>query len=283
MVSIALKVMPQLCWLHLNKVYCLSSKWIKLAKRAWSRLTHEDINLTAAALSYTTVLSLVPIIAVLLAVMTKFDYFGQIAPQVEQVIVSNISQTAGSEGVKLIHKAINRIQRGKLGAFGGLILLIVVTRTMLSLDRAVHRIWQEKNQRKLYQQFFVYWGLVLTIPVLFAIWVYSGIIIKDLGYQWFPINSGYLIVFFILLLFQRYLPSFKVDFFPVLLGTVVSTVLLYILTVGFTKLTSGVYRYSKIYGSLAAVPSFLLWVYMIWLSILMGTAVSSIFSQTKTA
>ncbi len=253
---------------------------VHIFKKAWSRLTHEDINLTAAALSYTTVLSLVPIIAVLLAVMAKVDYFGQLVPRVEQAIVHNISSTAGTEGVRLIQKAVTRIQKGRLGTFGALILILIVSRTMWSLDRAVHRIWQIKNKRKLHHKILVYWGLVLIVPMLLAIWIYASQIMRSMGYQ-LPVNSSYVLVFFILYMIQRYLPSFEVQFVTVMIGTTVSVILLYILTIGFTHLTAGVYRYSKIYGSLAAIPTFLLWIYLIWLSILLGIAVSSIFSKTK--
>ena len=258
------------------------STLVQIFKKAWSRLTHEDINLTAAALSYTTVLSLVPVLAVLLSVMAKVDYFGQLVPRVEQAIVQNISSTAGTEGVRLIQKAISRIQKGRLGTFGAVILIIIVSRTMLSLDRAVHRIWQIKNKRKIHQKIFVYWGLILIIPLLFMIWIYSSQILRTMGYS-LPGYFSYILVFFIILLIQRYLPSFEVQMIPILTGTAVSVVLLYILTLGFSKLTAEVYRYSKIYGSLAAIPTFLLWIYLIWLSILLGIAVSAIFSKTKAA
>ncbi|MFN7906434.1 MAG: YihY/virulence factor BrkB family protein [Pseudobdellovibrionaceae bacterium] len=257
------------------------AKLIQIIKKVWSRLTHEDINLTAAALSYTTVLSLVPILAVLLALMTKFDYYGQVAPQVEKVIVKNFSETAGAEGVRLIQKAISRIQNGTLGTFGALILILIVTRTMLSLDRAIHRIWQVKNNRKLVHQFFVYWAFVIVIPILLGVWIYTMMILKSLGYSFSTSYSGYALVFAILFLIQRYLPSFEVQFLPVLTGTLVSMVLLFGLTRGFAYLTAGVYRYSKIYGSLAAVPTFLLWIYLIWLSVLLGTAVSAMASRSK--
>lgn len=236
--------------------------------------------MTAAALSYTTVLSLVPILAVLLAVMAKVDYFGQLVPRVEQAIVQNISSTAGAEGVRLIQKAVGRIQKGRLGTFGAVILIVVVSRAMLSLDRAVHRIWQIRNRRKIHQKILVYWGLILIIPMLLAIWIYISQIARSMGYQ-IPAGSGYVLVFFILFMIQRYLPSFEVQPIPILTGTLVSVVLLFLLTVVFAKLTAEVYRYSKIYGSLAAIPTFLLWIYMIWISILLGIAVSSIFSKTK--
>lgn len=250
-------------------------------KKAWLRLTHEDINLTAAALSYTTVLSLVPVLAVLLALMTKFDYFGQVAPRVEKIMVQNISQTAGSEGVKLIQKAVSRIQKGKLGTFGALILILIVTRTMMSLDRAVHRIWNVRNKRKIHRQILLYWGLLLVVPMLLAIWSYAVIISRNMGFQVQLSGTGFWLVFIILLLVQTYLPSFEVRTLPVFLGTSVSMVLLYALTLGFTKLTTEVYTYSKIYGSMAAIPTFLLWIYLIWLSILLGIAVTAIFSGMR--
>ncbi|MFN7728496.1 MAG: YihY/virulence factor BrkB family protein [Bdellovibrio sp.] len=248
-----------------------------MLKRFWSLITHEDLGLTAAALSFTTVLALIPFVAVTLAALNYFHALEALTPKVEFFLLQNLQGTAGNEGVALVRKVIGRIQSGKIGSFGAFILILTSTRMMFELERAFHRIWQVKNRRPLAKRLFFSWMFLILFPFGLALWVavFSAKTIAQPLSQILPFGSGFLVIFLVLLLLLKLLPSLKVSWNAAIVGSVFSTVLLWVLERSFKFMSAQVFSYGKVYGSLAAIPASLLWIFLIWLSILWGVALSA--------
>ena len=93
-------------------------------------MAHEDLSLVASALAFSTVLSLIPFLAVTLAALNYFDGLETLTPKVEVFLLENFNSTAGSEGIQLLKKGIARIQSGRLGGIGAFVLILTATRMM---------------------------------------------------------------------------------------------------------------------------------------------------------
>lgn len=246
-------------------------------KKFWYNLAHEDFGMTAAALSFTTVLALVPFIAVTLAALNIFESLDALVPKVEVFLLQNLQGTAGTEGLALLRKVIQRIQDGKIGTLGAIFLVLTATRMMFELDRAVHRIWRIKNSRSFLNRLFIYWFVLLIFPFGLALWVSifgTKTIAQSLA-QILPFGSGFLIIFLLLLLIIKGIPSIRVNWLSALIGTGFSCLALYSLQKTFKIISVQVFSYGKIYGSLASIPASLIWILLIWVSILIGVSISA--------
>lgn len=249
----------------------------RVFKSLKEHILHEDLALIAAALSFTTCLSLIPFLAVTLSALNYFNGLEELAPKVQAFLLENFTGTAGAQGVELLQKGIKRIQRGGLGTVGALVLILTATRMMFELERAFHRIWHIKNQRPFVKRLFFYWLFLLLFPFALALWVslFTG---KGVGKEWallLPFKAGFVVTFLLLFMLQKWLPSTRVQFIPAFFGTLLSTVCLWTLEKTFKLLSAHVFSYGKVYGSLAAIPASLLWVFLVWIGILWGVALTA--------
>ena len=240
-------------------------------------MAHEDLSLVASSLSFSTVLSLIPFLAVTLAALNYFDGLETLTPKVEGFLLENFSGTAGSEGVQLLKKGITRIQSGRLGSIGAFVLILTATRMLFELEKAFHRIWQIRNRRPLLTRFFYYWLFLLAFPFALALWVglFAAKSVGEPLTDMLPFKSGFLVAFALLFFLQKWLPSQKVKTWAAFIGTLFSTALLWLLERTYKWASVQIFSYSKVYGSLAAIPASLLWILMVWMAILWGVALTA--------
>jgi membrane protein len=242
-------------------------------------VTDGEIQVTAAALSFTTVLALIPFIAVTLSVLQYVEGLETLYPKVENFVLSYFADPTGTQGIDMVKKLLQRIMSGKLGQVGALALLLTSTFLMFELERAVHRVWRIKNERPIYQRLFFYWIAIFTIPFFLAAVVSLNTkFVKSLIPL--PVLHGG-VLFVILYCFYRYVPSTKVSSLGALLGAGISVFGMSTVVTIFRYLSLKVFNHSKMYGSLAALPGLMLWILILWYIVLFGAAVTASFSAIK--
>jgi membrane protein len=200
-----------------------------LLRHLWSHFSNEDLNLTAAALAYTTVLSIVPFLAVTLTALNYFGALDTVTPKVESILLNNFNGTAGTEGVAMMKKGISRIREGRTGSLVALLLILVATRLMFGLEKAFHKIWLIKNQRPLFKRLLYYWLFLLIFPFILAAWVWFASHLGRPFWQSSFLRPGYIVTFVLLYVLQVWLPSVRVGAIQALIGTAASVVLLFFL------------------------------------------------------
>ena len=242
-----------------------------------------EVQLVAASLSYSTVLSIVPFLAVVLAALNSIGGMETLYPKVERMLLINFQDTLGSEGIRLLQSMIKRVLSGKFGTIGAGVLVLTSTRLIYDMERGLHRVWNIKNTRPLLQRLLVYWIFLLALPIVLALSVHLNqatpvLEIKNL----FPSSGRSAAVFFVLIfLLNKMVPNIKVRWFACLVGSLMTTTLLLALQWGFGKLTHSVFQYSKLYGGIAAVPAFLIWVLLIWQIVLFGVAITASLHRSR--
>jgi len=255
-------------------------KYLKVSFDIVKRFFNDGCTIQAAGLSYVTLLSLVPLMTVSLSVLSAFPSFNGVGEKLQSIIFSNF--VGPSANVIQHHFQIFLSQAKNLSILGIFSLLIIAVLMIFSIEQAFNRIWNVKNRRNLLQTFLIYWAVLTFTPVMFGVaFITSSSLIAtnipvDIQYI-FP----YIFTFVGFMLLYVAVPNCKVKLRFAAVGALISSVLFEIAKAGFAFYLKHFPTYILIYGALASIPIFLVWLYVSWLVILFGAVVSHDLSETS--
>ena len=238
--------------------------------------------LQASALAFTTILSLVPFLALAFAILKGLGVQNKLEP----FILEEVS--AGSEEVvENIITYINNTNMTSVGAIGLLFLLVTVITLMGNIEESFNVIWGVKETRSLYRKFSDYLSVLMSAPLLMiaAMSLSTSLQSKTLV-QWIITNTYLGDVFLYAARFAQqfavwaalvflyvFLPNTKVHFKSALFGGVLAGTMWQVVQWGYIHFQVGVSKYNAIYGTLAVLPIFLVWIYTSWVIVLFGVEV----------
>ena len=245
-----------------------------------SFINHQGL-LRAAALTYTTVLSLIPFLAIAFSVLKGLG--------VQNALEPLLSEIAGDseETVARIISYVNNTNFKSIGAIGLLALVVTVISLLGNIEEAFNVTWGVRETRPLQRRFSDYLSVVVVGPILLLV---AASMTSSLQSQWLVqwlIEHTYL-GDAILLLFRLipyvsiwtamtflyiFIPNTRVRFSSALLGGILAGTAWQIAQWGYFYFQVGVANYNAIYGTLAALPIFLVWIYTSWLIVLFGLEV----------
>ena len=238
--------------------------------------------LRAAALSFTSLLSLVPFCALMFALLKGLGVQNLLEP----ILLAQVA--AGSEEVvSRIISYINNTNMTSLGAFG-LVTLVVTAITLLgNIEEAFNGIWGVKETRTLQRKFSDYLSVVVSGPLLVVAatsittslqsqdlvkWLLGTSYAGDLLPLFFRLLT-YVSIWIALVFLYIFIPNTTVRFRSALVGGVLAGTCWQLAQWGYLHFQVGVARYNAIYGTLAVLPVFMVWVYTSWLIVLAGVEV----------
>jgi membrane protein len=238
--------------------------------------------LRASALTYYTILSLVPLLALTFALLKAFGVQNQLQP----LILDKLNVRDGQIAEAIVGY-INNTQVAQMGAVGLVFLLVAVISLLTNIEAAFNDIWGVNTLRPLLRRFSDYLSVILVGPVLLisAISMTSSLISHSFTQSLLEMQMiGSLIVFvlkitpFIFMwlaftLLYVFMSNIKVQWQAALIGGVVGGTLWQIAQLGYVHFQVGVARYNAIYGTMAALPIFMVWVYLSWVIVLFGLGV----------
>jgi membrane protein len=238
----------------------------------------------AAELSYTTLLSLVPLLAVSLAMLTAFPVFAGVREQIQEFMFDNFVPAAGDVMQKQFANFLDNA--GKLTIFGIVALGVTALLLLNTIEAAFNAIWREKRARPLIIRFLTYWAILTLGPLLIgssiALSSYIFTLTRVIGIEAFTGPMGELLRFlpFVLLtlgLMALYviMPARPARWRPALAGAVVAALLFEVLKRLFALYVTEFPSYEALYGALAALPLFLVWMYLAWGVVLFGAEVAA--------
>src|SRR4030095_175337 len=236
----------------------------------------------AASLSYTTLLSLVPLVALCAVVVSVVPQFQDFRDDIERLFTGNLLPEASSAAVdqfrRFVHKA------GRLTGFGIVGLALSAALLLAAIDMAFDTIWRVHRRRSIIVRVLAY-GAVLVLGPLLIVGSLSlqGMILttgKHLGGVAFTKGVRMAAAVFLLLaeaaaliLLCRFVPTRRVHWRDAILGAVIGVVLLEAVKRGFTLYLQQFSTFQLIYGALAVLPVFLIWLYLCWVAVLFGAAI----------
>ncbi len=244
---------------------------------------------SAGALSFTTVFALVPLSMVVFGVLSAFPVFKDWSNQLSDYIFSNfVPSAARSVETYLRQFSANT---GKLTTAGIIALVVSLLITLTSVEATFNRIWRVKTARPKLSRFLVYWT-VLTLGALvaatslalstrlFALAVFAtgpGRVLEAVMLRLAPMT----IELFAFAAIFRVVPHRTVKWRHAFLGALLSVVLFELVKWGISLYLGSFGSYQKIYGPLAFVPVFLLWIFFGWVSILFGASSAASFAAFR--
>jgi membrane protein len=262
----------------------LAWPWLQTLHTFRQRFREEKLGLTAGSLTFTTLISLVPLLTVMLAVFTAFPMFSSFQSALEQyflksLIPPNIAKPVLASLTQFAAKA------NKLGVLGLVALGVTALALMLTIDRTLNAIWRVQRPRPLGQRVLVYWAALTLGPLLlggsltltsYAVSVGQGLFTKMPGDVAALLGGADIVLLGLAVagLFH-YVPNTHVRWRHALLGGA-------FVSIGFALAKSllawyvkQVPTYSTLYGAFATVPVFLIWVYLGWVIVLLGAILAA--------
>ncbi|RYZ77132.1 MAG: YihY family inner membrane protein, partial [Proteobacteria bacterium] len=175
----------------------------------------------------------------------------------------------------IIKNSIRNIHTGALGATGAVFLIVTSFRLMHDMEFGIHRVWNTKNTRPLVKRIFVYWLLMMLLPVALAIYVgLTSLVRMKLGRSYVPGTMTAIVVLTSMLyLAYKYVPDLVVTKASAFFSALAAAVGLVVVHGTFSYVIVKFFRLNNIYGSFAALPIFLIWDLTIWYVILGGVAI----------
>lgn len=261
-----------------------------LLRFALRRLREEKLQQVAGSLTFTTTLALVPLLTIVLAIFTTFPIFGQLRTAldhyfVQMVMPKAIANTITSNLTQFASKAT------RLSALGAIALVFTSAAMIGTIERAFNQIWRVRQPRPLVQRVLVYWALVTLGPLAFGISLTltsqlftatNGLAaaLPFVGALFYTTVSVALTTGAYALLYMT-VPNRYVDWHDALWGGLVAALAFEIAKRVFAIFIRQFPTYAIIYGALAALPLFLLWMYLSWLITLVGALLTAALPVVK--
>jgi len=261
-----------------------------LVRFARRRLTEERLPQVAGSLTFTTTLAIVPLLTIVLAIFTTFPVFGKLRSSLESYFVQMlmpraISNTIISNLTQFASKATG------LSAVGAVALILTSAAMIGTIERALNQIWRVRQPRPLLQRVLVYWALVTLGPLAFGIsltitsqlFTATGSISTALpfvGALFYTMVSVGLTTGAYALLYMT-VPNRYVDWRDAVWGGLVAAIAFEVAKRVFAVFIRQFPTYAIIYGALAALPLFLVWLYLSWLITLVGALLTAALPVVK--
>lgn len=255
-----------------------------------AKIKDDGIDVLASSLSYTTIMSLIPVLAVLLSVFSLSPSFSSYRDQIMDYILKNMVPQIGDVLKENIDSFV--ANASKTTALGVLTLIVIAVALIRRIDITLNQIWHLNVTRSLITTFSVYWTVLTLGPILLgvSIAVSSSILasnflghssaalwVNSMGMKMIPCFLSFVIF---TLLFTA-VPCTKVNFGHAAAGALFSAAIQEVIRRCFTYYITNFTSYTIIYGAVAALPLLMVWTYVNWYIVLLGAEISAGLSMYK--
>jgi orotidine-5'-phosphate decarboxylase len=251
----------------------------------WRRIDEDRSFQVAAGLTFTTLLSLVPLIAVVLSVSTAFPPFQQWIDALQQFVMRNFLPETGR---RLIDTQLTEFagKAAQLTAIGLVFLLITSLSLMLSIDETFNQLFRVQQRRGPVRRVLIYLAALAVVPLLVgaSISITSWFVGQSLGYLRQPTWVSIAVLRFVPYAFTciaftlsyHLLPNRKVALRHAIAGGLIAGLAFELAKLGFAAYIRYFPTYTMIYGTFAVIPIFLLWVYVSWVVVVIGATITAV-------
>jgi membrane protein len=258
--------------------------WLDTAITLRQRFREDRLGLTAGSLTFTTLISLVPLVTVMLALFSAFPMFASFQVALENYFLQSLVPDSIA---KPVLAALTQFagKANRLGTFGLVFLVVTALALMLTIDRSLNAIWRVRQPRPIAQRVLVYWAAVTLGPLLlgmslsltsYAISASRGVVSAMPGGVAMLLNAlEFALLAAGLASLFHYVPNTHVRWRHALAGGVFSAVCFEVAKSVLGWYVRQVPTYAMVYGAFATVPIFLVWIYISWLLVLLGAVVAA--------
>jgi membrane protein len=273
---------------QLPKWKALAIRQLRVILLAFRGFSEDKLDLRASALTFYSILSVVPIVAMAFGVAKGFGLQSTFEEAIKKRFYGQ--EEVLDWVIKFANSFLENTKGGLIAGIGLVILFFAVMKMLSNIESSFNDIWQIRTPRTWYRKFADYFSLMFIGPVLLIMSSSATVFITTqvtqiveevslLGHVspiiFFLIKLiPYVLIWLLLTLVYMIMPNTKVSFKSALLAGIIAGTLFVLLQWGYVKFQVGVSRYNAIYGSFAALPLFVMWLQISWLVVLFGSEIS---------
>ncbi len=266
-----------------NGIHTFKRFSLFLIKRAKA----DSVFRVAASLAYTSLIALVPLIAIGIAIFSAFPVFDSVRSQLADFLFQNLTPSFEEEIRQYLEEIVSK--SGQLGAVGVTGIAITAILLLSTIEDSFNYIFKVTQPRRIATKITLYWTVITLGPLLL------GTAFSMRGYlytlqKFVYVNAGTtqfffsymippLITIITLMLVYVLVPNKKVSIRNALIGAFVAVILFWFLRLGFGSFVMSNTTYSTLYGALAIIPIFLIWMYLSWTAVLFGAVVTAALDE----
>lgn len=246
----------------------------------------------ASSLAYTTLLSLVPLIAVAFVFMENLPMFQEVGESIQVFIFENFIPSFGNT----IWQYLEQFSRkaSQLTITGIAVLIIIAMMLMSTIDGALNTIWHVRDRRSAVARFPVYWAVITLGPLLVGVGIFStsyllstsiftevdasyGLDLKHRLLSWLPFittSTAFTLIYILV-------PNCFVSRRHAIIGGMFAAIAFELAKYGFGIYVKNMTAYETLYGAVAIIPVFLIWIYLSWVVVILGAHVSFCLSSFR--
>ncbi|MBX6422685.1 YihY/virulence factor BrkB family protein [Thermosulfurimonas sp. F29] len=252
-------------------------------RTVWRRFSADRCFTEAQALTYTTLFSLVPLLALAFAIARLFIQAEDIVAVSEQFLTRFLNPAAIETVQETLLRLLAKAQQAPLGRASMLIFFVMILGLLMETEGVLNRIFRVKKGRSFPQKIAAYW-MILTLGPIFLLLPPAGAFYLSHFAKKFvaTLLLKVLYVLTVVLFFTGlylYLPNRRIPLRAALFGGGVAGLMWLLTAYLYTFYTSKAVAYSKLYGSLSALPFFLLWLFLSWAVTLFGAEAAGVYEE----
>ena len=249
----------------------------------WKEFNHDQCPVRASGLAFASLLALVPVSALLFSLFSGFGAFTSIVESIQEFLIRILIPTRQEEILTYVSRFVENTSG--LGVIGLVFFLITSVLLLAAIQRTFDVVWGTVSKRNALRKFATYISILIVGSFLLSIGLNITGVLRSSIAKVLPVETGWipeavirafpaLFLFAALFFMIRFLPAGKVASLSALLGAVVGAVLWETARAIFVFWANYVIRLSVIYGSLAVIPIFLIWLYLAWTIVLLALEVA---------
>ena len=253
------------------------------------RARNDTIFRVSAALGYTSLIAIVPLFAIGLAIFSAFPVFDGVKEQVKEFILRNFVPTIEQEVSQYFAEFINAsAQLTTIGVAGIAITAILMLST---IENSLNFIFKVTRPRRLTTKITLYWTVITLGPLLLGtafslrgyLFTLQKLMPDDLADTQLFIGKllPSLITMLLLVLVYVLVPNKKIKISSAAVGSFVAVILFSLLRKGFGYFMIKAATYKTLYGALATLPVFLIWMYLAWSVVIFGAVVTAALEEYR--
>jgi len=257
----------------------------RLMRHVWKHFKDDRLFEEAASLSYTSLLALVPLMAVIVGVVSIFPVFSEWSVQFQNFVFNNFVPAAGETVRNYLETFLDSVSGLTLP--GTIVLIVTALLLMFRIEVAFNKIWRVTEQRTFTNRIVMYWAVLTLCPIIIGAAAVLGaqnllgaLHLQDgiaPGLQRFGV---FLLMWMAFSLIFVLVPNRKVKIRDAIAGAFLTAILFEIAKAGFVAYVKNA-NYAVIYGALATVPIFLFWLYLVWTVVLFGASLAASLTTFK--
>jgi membrane protein len=258
----------------------------RLARFAAQRISEDRIPQVAGSLTFTAMLALVPLATVAFALFTAFPIFSSFQDSLQLFLADHLMPAQlNSQIFKYLNQFASKAKG--LTTIGMILLFLTAVMTMMTVESAFNVIWRVRKARPIAQRILVYWAIITLGPILIGVSlsISSYLFTQSMTFtaaqritpviEWALTGAALPLTALAFTILYVYLPNCRVEWRDAVIGGVIAAIAFELAKRGFGYYVRRIPTYTAVYGAFAAVPLFLVWMYLCWFITLAGAMIAS--------